>query len=344
MLPLEEPRNPFPVRLPHIVRSDMYNMHKTLYGFDEELLFLIDSDYQKTFHECLTVLKEHPKHGRAYLTEHIESLEQCLWEIAEIIPGELPEYFGFSNNTYSSKLLGVSLSRDDELKFDRSAAVFPEEGEACYAHLQQLEPFDRLCDMLRLSIQEDINISYVGPDGFPDKFDCLLVPIPSQWDPDDKIGMDFATMHSPIPHSERLIKAAPNLIAAIMSKGDFVRYNWTIGPDWWNRNPALEPDLTPVLETVNSITDLNTILDALYFRTERQTLRAFPHLHRYLFTIHTYIHPLSTVVTTTERKQILLQALLDIEPDEYADRPILHNLCNLLQAELNGTPVRGNRP
>ncbi len=339
MLPLPAPRNPFPIILPHMVRSDMYKMGRTLYGFDEEILFLIDSDYQETFHECLKVLKEHPKHGRAYLTDNIDNLEQCLWEIAEIIAGELPEYFSFVDDTYICHLLGISLRRGGEVQFDPDNAVFPEEGAACYEHVQTLGPFDCLCDVLRLSVQEDFNISYVGPDGYPDQFDCLLTPIPSEWDPDHKLGMDFATMHGPIPHNERLIKAAPNLIGAIMSKGDFVRYNWTVGPRWWCRNPELEPDVADFIAELDAITDLEALLETLYFRTERQTLRAFPHLHRYLFTIHTYLHPLSTVVTTTERRQVLLQALFDIMPDEYEDRPMLHNLRDLFVAEL-GEPEK----
>lgn len=328
---LPAPRNPFPVKYPYIVRSDMYKLGKQPYGLEEDDFFLVDSDYETVVRECLEVLQQHPQHSRAYLRDDIQNLTACLWEIADLIARDQPEYSTCVDNVYHSKLLGLSLERGRAVQFDPATAIFPDLGETCFEHIKQLEPFEQLCDLLRLSVEEDLVIGRVNPADASDVMECILVPIPSRWDPAEKVGLSFANVHVPIPDSERLVAASPNLVNAIMTKGDFVRYNWTMAINRWNRNSTLETDHLERNAEIRQLGDPHQIMDAIYFRTERQTLRAWPHLNRYLFTIHTYMHPLSTVLTTKERITYMLEVLETMEEDIRDKRGIISVAYEVLQ-------------
>ncbi len=331
---LPAPRSPFPVKYPYFVRSDMYKTNKPLYGFDEDALFLVDSDYETVFWTCLEVLQQHPKHARAYLTDDLDNLTKCLWQIAELVSVEMPNQAAFTDGVYKSHLLGISLNRSGEVAFNVGEAIFPEAGAACYQHLQALSPFDKLCDLLRLSVQEDLAIGRVNSEDNSDVMECLLVSIPSRWDPDEKIGLSLAGIHASIPNSERLVKASPNLVNAIMTKGDFVRYNWTLSLNRWCRNSTLERNHREEYAEMNALNDFDAVMRAIYLRTERQTFRAFPDLNRYLFIIHTYLHPLSTVLNTQARKEHLYKVLASMKEDVRRERGLSSVACRYLSEHL----------
>ena len=215
---LPNPRIVFPVKIPYYVRSDMYKLGNSLDGIAETDLFVVDSDYEKTTVAVLDMLRNYPDHVRVYLDDDIESLTACLWEVARCIADDQPQYFSYQDGQFTSRLLGITLKRDQGIQLDPQVAVFKDLAFACHAHLKPLAPFEQLCDFLRLSVQEDLVIGKVNLEEAQDVMECLLVPIPSKWTPLEKIGLSFAATHAPIPNSERLQAAAPRLINAIMSK------------------------------------------------------------------------------------------------------------------------------
>lgn len=332
---LPTPRNPFPVKVPYYVRSDMYKLGKNIQGYIEDQLFIVDAHYEKIFWACLEVLKNYPQHSRVYLDADLDGLTACLWDVAACIAQELPEYTSFEGASFTSKLLGVSLEQDGTLHFERESALFPELGMACYEHLQGLSDFERLCDLLRLSVQEDLVISQVIDDGGSDRMECLLVPIPVKWDPLEKIGLTFAGVHAPIPNNDRLMGAAPNLVQAIMTKGPFVRYNWSISTSRLCRNPAIEENYRAADAILGQLDSYDEMMQGVHFRSERQTLVAFPQHNRYLFTIHTYLHPFAEVLTTRERQQTMLDVLQTVPTDVREHRGIVNGVIDHLATALH---------
>ena len=320
---LPPPLYPFPVTSPFQVKSDLYQLGRELHGNLEEKLFLFDSDFEVTISERLQQLHSYPEHCRLYLNDDLIDLEYCLWQTAAHMARDQADYVGFSGGVLSSKLLGLSLDGNYQLAFDEQQSFFPELSAACYEHLQSLEGFDRLCDMLVFCAQEDLVIGRTLKDKAHDEMECLLVALPSHWSPQDKIGLSFRDVHKPVPNSEKLQAASNRLVKAMSSKGPFVRYNWTFSTHHWPRNPKTAEDYQAERRVLTEALEQDSFGKHLYFRTERQTLLAFPERQRYLFTIHTYIQPFEEALNSPERWQLMLDTLNSVPPSWLAER---HNL------------------
>lgn len=331
---LPAPRIVFPVKFPYLVRSDMYKLGTTVNGYAEHDFFAVDSDYEKTIFACLDVLKTHPDHGRVYLDDDLDALTACLWEVAQTIADDQPEFFAYTDGQFTAKLLGLTFKRGEGVTFERELAMFPDLAEACYGHLQSVSGFDQICDMLRLNVQEDLVIGKIDPENNTDVMECMLVPLPSKWTPLEKIGLSFAGRHEVIPNSERLVSAAPRLVDAIMTKGPFVRYNWTLASDRLAQDPTIMPNFKQTYDTLNDITDYDEMMAMYHFRVERQTLKAFPNLNRYLFVIHTYSYPFAEVLTREDRKQRLLDVLESIPDPVRKHRSMAGSVITILRQHM----------
>ncbi|MCA9836149.1 MAG: DUF3445 domain-containing protein [Trueperaceae bacterium] len=301
---------PFSVSVPFEVKADLYKLGSLALDKPDAGLFWLDAHYPLYTTEKLTLLKTYPQHGRCYLSHDLVSLENCLWQIVALIASDLPEYFCFASDTLVSKLLGISLDKMGKLTFQADGAAFPDLGRQCFEHLQGLEPFDRLCDFLAFCVQEDLVIMYrnaVAPHA--NLAECLLVSLPSHWDPLEKLGLDFAAIHNPVPDNAPLTKAQGNMLKAMTSKGPFVRYNWSLASTpGISQNPKLLPR-EPRLLKLKAQDDINTLLDTLQFRVERQTLHSFPDLNRGLFAIRIFQEPLRNTLSSAQRKTQLAAAI-----------------------------------
>ncbi len=299
---------PFSVKVPFEVKADLYKLGSFQGDKPGDSLFWLDTDYAGFTEEKLALLKNHSQHGRCYLSDDLENLETALWNVAQLIADDLPEYFCFADEVLESKLLGLRLAKGGNLAFQPELVAFQGLGERCFEHLQRLEPFDRLCDFLALSVQEDLVIMHKTSD-LANRAECLLVSLPSHWDPLDKLGLDFGAIHEPVPDNAPLTKAQGNMLKAMTSKGPFVRYNWSLASTpSISQNPKLLPR-EPRLLKLKEKDDINTLLDTLHFRVERQTLHSFPDLNRGLFAIRIFQEPLRQTLNNTERKTQLAAAI-----------------------------------
>lgn len=324
---------PFFVPNPFKVKADMYKMGSHLVGQSEEKLFHLDADYPHFVNAKLELLKHHAKHARCYVRDDLEHLEACLWQLAQTIATDQPTYFEFSGERLTSKLLGLSLDKTHGLGLEFTPPIFPELSKVCYAHLESLDPFDQLCDFLSLSLQEDLVIMHkTGPAATADRAECLLVALPSHWDPLEKCGLDFGAIHQPVADNAPLMKSQHNLLKAMTQKGPFVRYNWSLATtEALSQNSTLlsrELRLKPLTDTDNP----DILLDALHFRMERQTFHAFPDLQRGLFAIRIYQEPLRKTVSSATHTERLHEAVITMSDAMLRYKGINRYKETLLQA------------
>jgi hypothetical protein len=133
---------------------------------------------------------------------------------------------------------------------------------------------------LSLAMQEDWVL--MSPEGH---FEAGSVCFPSGWAPGEKFGLSLAAIHAPVADGEALRKASQALTRAMLQKGPFQRFVWTLTR---NKNLARHPGYP---------TDLQAESDsALYFRYERQTTLALPRSGRALFLIRVYVVPLNVAL------------------------------------------------
>ena len=171
-------------------------------------------------------------------------------------------------------------------------------------HLRRLPPLERLADALALSVQEDLVLMAPTREDATEsgRADLLHVCFPSAWDPAARAGASFEALHRPVPHHDELIGAGPRVVRAMLTKGPFVRYVWSLAPDGaLDRNPRR---VTPAAAPRP---------DALWFRVERQTTLGLADLHAALFTIRVYVAPLREVLETEERRHRLASAVRSMD-------------------------------
>lgn len=164
---------------------------------------------------------------------------------------------------------------------------------------------------LALGLQEDIALMHGT------RLEAAWVMLPSRWNPAEKIGLDFAQIHTPVPHSTKLQASQQNLAKAMSQKGPFVRYVWGLSYD---PNLCQHPS-KPRWDSG----------DTVYFRTERQITVPLPELGRSWFLIRVYNVPLEQVIINPERKAMLANALRSMNPEHMAYKDMAHLIPRVLQ-------------
>ena len=116
------------------------------------------------------------------------------------------------------------------------------------------------------------------------------VAFPSDWRPADKMGLPLAAMHAPIQgFAEQLASGVDHFMAKLRPGRLFGRCNWFITPTPAMRWIAAAPE-----QAFADVTAANAG-EALFVRSERQTLRRLPETGAILFTIGVYVAPLGTL-------------------------------------------------
>ena len=156
-----------------------------------------------------------------------------------------------------------------------------------------------LLGALAMSLQEDLVLMEQAPDGLA-RAALFHVSFPSAWNPSAKVGQDLLALHAPVADNDSLQAAAPRLGQALLAKGPFVRWVWTVTEDpRWRAWPPQRPGATP---------------SPLYFRLERQT--TLPLGEGYgLFLIRVQVRPLDDVLAVPGRLALLQASLRSMSDD-----------------------------
>lgn len=138
----------------------------------------------------------------------------------------------------------------------------------------------------------------------------LSVYFASGWSPEEKLGQSMAAIHEPVAENQALMKSAMAMSQAMLQKGPFVRYVWTLaGSDALARAPGQD--------TMTSVTRW----EDLWFRSERQiTVPLWGQAS--LFLIRVDVRPLVQMVETPERRAVLEAALRSMSPEVLAYKSI----------------------
>jgi len=114
---------------------------------------------------------------------------------------------------------------------------------------------------------------------------------PTDWRPADKLGLPLRALHAPIAgYEEQLATGVDRFMATLRPGIIYGRCNWFIAPTgarrWLAEGEAHEQfaHVTP-----------DNAGEALFVRSERQTLRRLPETNAILFTIGVHVEPLGTL-------------------------------------------------
>lgn len=174
----------------------------------------------------------------------------------------------------------------------------PEVAEEVAADTDAVDPFDAIAR----HVQEDFAVMQAGED---DAGRTLVVDVrfPSGWQPERLRHEGFVAIHQPVPGFPPTEKAARGMVRAMVDKGPYVRFVWTVSPD-----PSLDqhPDRAGMLRTWDEV-------ERPYFRVERQVTVPLPETRSSVFLIRVYMTPVDELAP--ERRERLIEALRQM-PDE----------------------------
>ena len=169
-----------------------------------------------------------------------------------------------------------------------------------------------LCDTLRSEAQLDLaalpraqlgsqlmeDFAVLGRDDAGN--DCTLwlhACFPSGWHPEHVVGRSFTQIHARIPAFEAVAQKAPSLVDALLTRGPYVRFVWTVSAD-----DALDHHPDEGGRAPWSATTARGFL-----RVERQTTVPLPAVSACVFLIRTYLYGFDELATP--QREILAQAL-----------------------------------
>ena len=135
------------------------------------------------------------------------------------------------------------------------------------------------------AVQEDFVVQLREPDG-RDRAIGVYVCFPSQWRPERILGWSFRRIHDPIPDFADHEAAARSLVTAMVERGPYVRFVWTLVA---HGELDHHPDDGPG-------TRFEPGAREGWLRVERQVTVPFPEPQAALFLIRTYLYPFSTLL------------------------------------------------
>ena len=191
-------------------------------------------------------------------------------------------------------------------------------------------------DWLGRQVQEDLILMAASESDGPA---CVAghLCFASGWSLSDKIGKTMAQIHEPVPgFAEHLGKPADLLLKRLRANRPVSRINGTLQA---THQLNLAPMLAGQWQAARADVTPQNAGDLCVLRLERQTLSRLPRSGGALFTIHTYLHPISEVAADPARARRMASVLLTMPADTREYKGLASYIDPLL-AYLEGTPER----
>ncbi len=167
-------------------------------------------------------------------------------------------------------------------------------------------------DALATQIQEDITVINRATDG-TNWVSAIHLCFPNHWSAADKIGKDFAAIHTPVAGMEKINQRGNAIVNTMITHAPTVRFAWGLSTDTHlNHHPEAPPNI-PIHQWQGRKFDINH--PRLYLRIERQIIWGLPECNAAIFTIRTYFQDITEIKNDTEKRQKLISALKSMTPD-----------------------------
>jgi hypothetical protein len=233
---------------------------------------------------------------------------------------EHPESFRLEERGNGLRALRCALT-DEVLTFDGDGNLM--QAEARHAS----PPYVSALDALASQAQEDLAVVSVSGDG-GDWLSALHICCPSHWAGEGKVGKDFASVHAPVAGIERINRAARQMVNALVHRGPYVRFAWTIETDArLNHHPEPPPGVP--IERWRRLS-FNRSAARLFLRVERQTLWGFPGVGAFLFAIRTYLTDCEEIKKRPGECDKLRSAIASMTPESLAYKGLTQHKDDIL--------------
>ncbi|MDG1086977.1 MAG: DUF3445 domain-containing protein, partial [Acidimicrobiales bacterium] len=159
------------------------------------------------------------------------------------------------------------------------------------------------------SVQEDLCLLRRLPTGWHLDASCLCAP--TRWHLQEKVGQHIAMVHGPVHGYDKRITTKVDQLFNRLTDRPVWRRNWFLMTD----TALFQPD-RPEHET---LIPAGQVLDDIYIRSERQTLRRVVD-DWIVFTIRVQQEPLRQLLTTEARRLRFVEWVANVSPNFGARR------------------------
>tara|TARA_R110002012_G_scaffold295307_1_gene491770 strand:- start:427 stop:1344 length:918 start_codon:yes stop_codon:yes gene_type:complete len=165
---------------------------------------------------------------------------------------------------------------------------------------------DHALDLAGRLVQEDLCLMTPGEEGYV--LHAASLCFPGRWVLAEKLGRPMMGIHEPVSgYAEKLGKPVDRFFTHLKADKPVARLNWSVMDD-----PALfQTSGHSMTEEKSEITPENAG-ECLWLRVERQTLRRLPQSGDILFTIRTFVDPLSALESRPDLAAGLRGAIADM--------------------------------
>lgn len=293
--PLDRQRFEFKAGL-HILGTDFGN------GDADTKVFQIDASFD---HYRLCKLRARAERLSKYYQLHQYTpavAQQIARFIAYRLTQEHASDFSVEQRTHGGTVLNCALTGE--------ALVFGADMQLIEAKSQVDPPYVSSLDALACQTQEDLAVLRVADRQW---LSAVHLCFPNHWAAEEKIGRNFAEIHSPVPGMEKISARAHALVDAMIYKGPYVRFAWGLSTDTHlNHHPQSRPDVPQHAWQGRAFSRTRP---ELWLRIERQTSWGFPQIAAALFTIRTYFTDCRQIRRDSSKLARLTSAIESMTPD-----------------------------
>ncbi len=204
-------------------------------------------------------------------------------------------------------------------------ATLVAEQPGALAPLSPRRSVDARWEELALAVQEDLVLVQRDANR-RDRVIGSHVCFPSAWRPEAIVGHDFQAIHSPVPGFAERKETAQSMVDAMIERGPYVRFVWTVTADGHLDHHPDHGHLAPWTPPPNA---------KGWLRVERQVTVPFPKASSALFLIRTYRTPFGELERGPRRTLALAVERL---PDEVAKYKGVDRAAVLAALEDPGSP------
>jgi hypothetical protein len=297
-------------------------------GAGDALAFQFDRDFPRFRQSKLACrIESIPKYiGECRLQPEVAA-GVARW-LATHLAAEHPAWFHWEEHSTEEAGLTCSLT-GERLCFDGGMRLTNVEA----AH-RPAPPYQDALDALICQVPEDVAIVSSPRAPAPSGSDWLSyvhVCSPSVWAPVEKLGLNFMSVHAPVPGIERLRPAADLLVDAMVRRGPLVRFVWSCcTDDRLNHHPAAPPGV-PAEAWRGRKFDPSLDGCPFYIRTERQVMWGFPALGASVFLIRVYLLDAREIRKCPLERDLLKAGLLSMSPESRKYKGVAEYLPELLE-------------
>jgi len=186
---------------------------------------------------------------------------------------------------------------------------------------------------LACGMQEDFVILHDEPASMRTRF--LAVCFPSNWNPAEKLGLDFTAIHAPVADNALLQAGSAGIVDMAFRKASMLRHVWLITPGAdLSQHPESRRCRWEDALLQAGASPSGRLIDQVFFRVERQTTLPMPTIQRAVFFIRVMVCGLVDVLSVEPSRAAELQEALHSMSDAVVQYRGLQGVRERLLQEL----------